>query len=147
MNLSIKMIDKKPKERWEVVTVKGKIKIGDFQEDLYPSLDWWSPDDYEHQWREGLSRLSDHEKSCFIVDINNPTNREFIEWWKLYKIDNKIYVRNSIILDDIYEEQIGDKPFTLQTCYNFIPDRGSLHDEDGNKISEWVVDWDGKIEE
>ena len=103
-------------------------------------------DDYEQQWNEGLKRLFDNEKSCFVVDINNPKNREFIEWWKLYKIDNKIYVRNSIIIAEIYNEQIGDKPFTLQTCYDFIPERGPLHDEEGNKISEWVVDWDGTFE-
>ena len=145
MNLDIRMIDKKPKKRWEVLTIKGQIKIGNFKEDLYLSVDWWGPDDYEHQWIEGLNRLAKHEKSCLVVDVNNPTNRKFIEWWPLYKIDNKIYVRNSIIIADIYSEQIGDKPFTLQTCYDFIPERGQSHDEDGNKISEWVVDWNSQI--
>lgn len=146
MNLSIKMLDKKPKKRWESLTIKGQITIGDFREDLYPSLDWWSPDDYEQQWTEGLKKLFDNEKSCFVVDINNPKDRKFIEWWRLYKINNKIYIRNSIMVADIYNEQIGDKPFTIQTCYDFIPDRGPLHDDEGNKISEWVIDCNSTFE-
>ena len=142
MNLKIEMIDKNPKKRWDFVNVKAQIQINDFVEDLYLPLDWWNSNNYEQQWKEGLKRLVNHDTSCFVVGIHNPKLWKFIEWWPLYKIDNKIYIRNQIILNDIYEEQIGDKPFTINTCYDFVPKRGASHDDEGQKISEWVIDCD-----
>jgi len=147
MNIAIKRIDIKPQTKWGKLTMKCEIHINDFKETLYPSLDWWDLDDYQLQWQEGLKRLIDHDRSCLVVTIDNPKLRQFIEWWVLYKIDNKIYVRNSIIISDIYTERIGDKPFTTDTCYDFIPDRSELYDEDGNKISEWVVNWEENLKE
>ena len=32
MSISIKIIDKKPKKKWGVLTVKGEIQINDFKE-------------------------------------------------------------------------------------------------------------------
>ncbi len=141
MNMSIKIIDANPKKKWGVFTIKGEININDFKETLYPSLDWWSLDDYRLQWQEGLRRLIDHDRSCLVATVDNPKLRKFIEWWLLYKIGDKVYIRNSIVLSDIYEEYIGDKPFTVDNCYDFIPGKGESYDEDGNKIAEWVVDW------
>jgi len=76
-----------------------------------------------------------------VVAVDNPDCRRFVEWWRLYKVGDKVYVRNSIVIENIYKEMIGDKLFTLETCYDFIPERGGPCNEDGNKISEWVVDW------
>lgn len=122
-----------------------QIKIGDFEEyfDLYPN--WWRVEDYQRQWQEGLRRLEDHDRSCFVVAVDDPACRRFVAWWPLYKVGNKVYVQNHIIIEDIYDEVIGDKPFTVETCYDFIPERGEPCDEDGNKISEWVVDWKQSI--
>jgi hypothetical protein len=144
MNMHISIIDDKPRKKWGVLSVKGEIQINDFRETLYISLGWWNLDDYKKQWQEGFKRLINHDKSCLVVAVDNPKMRKFIEWWVLYKIDNKIYVRNKIAIEDIYTEQIGNKPFTIHSCYDFIPERGEPYDEDGNKISEWVVEWDGK---
>ncbi|HSC25055.1 MAG TPA: hypothetical protein VLB80_02460 [Candidatus Babeliales bacterium] len=140
MGMSIGIIDDKPKKKWGHLSAKGEIQINDFRETLYIPLGWWSLDDYKKQWHEGIERLSYYDRTCFIVAVNNPQKRRFIEWWVLYKIDDKVYVQNQIIISDIYTERIGDKPFTLKTCYDFIPERGEPYDEDGNKISEWVVD-------
>ena len=141
MNLNIKMLDEKPKKKWGLLTVKGEIRINNFQENLYFTLDWWGVDEYRKQWKQAIERLKNYDRTCFVVSIHNPAVRKYIDWWVLYKVGNKIYIRNSLILGDIYQEIIGDKPFTLETCYDFIPERGEPYDEDGNKISEWVVDW------
>lgn len=140
MNLSISIVDKKPKK----YGVRGEIIIDDFIEHFDAPLDWWSVDDYKQQWKEGLKRLLDHDTSCLVVTINDPNCRKFIEWWPLYKIDNKIHIQNHIIIEDIYEERIGGKPFTRETCYDFIP-RYRSHTDEGNKISEWVIDWNENI--
>lgn len=141
MHLKVSIVENKPKK----YGVKGQIEIADFIEYFDSPLDWWSVKDYELQWKEGLERLLDYDTSCLVVAINNPHCRKFIEWWPMYKIGNKIHIQNHIIIDSIYEQRIGNKSFAIQTCYSFIPQYRS-HTEDGNKISEWVVDWDGKIE-
>ena len=136
MHLKIEILNKKPKK----YGVKGQITIGDDIEYFDAPLDWWTIKDYESQWENGLKRLLHNNVSCLVVAINDPHCRKFIEWWPIYKIDNKIHVQNHIIIEDIYAERIGDKPFTLETCYDFIPQYRS-HTEEGNKISEWVIDW------
>jgi hypothetical protein len=136
MDLSIEIMDRVTKKR-QVMT---KIQIGDAQEYFDVFLGWWTINDYERQWAEALERLKKHNKSCFVVAIDDPARRKFIEWWPLYKIGNKIHVQNHIVVDDIYEEKIGNNIFTRENCYNFVPEYRS-HTQDGNKISEWVVDW------
>ncbi|HLX53220.1 MAG TPA: hypothetical protein VKR58_04740 [Aquella sp.] len=140
MNIHIKIIETKPKKKWGALSVKGEIQINDFKETLYIPIEWWNTKNYLTQWQEGIKRLTDHDTSCFVVAIDNPKLRKFIEWWVLYKVNNKIYVQNQIIVADIYTERIGNKQFTVQSCYDFIPERGEPYDEDGNKISEWVVE-------
>lgn len=138
--MNILITDEKSKKRNGVWVVKGEIQINDFEETLYIPLDWWSLDDYKQQWEEGKNRLLTHKTSCFVVAIHDPKIRPYINWWLLYKVGNKIYIQNQMIIGEIYEDQIGDKIFTLQTCYDFIPERGGRYDEDGNKISEWVTE-------
>lgn len=146
MGIIIKVIESKPQKKWGVLSVKCEIQIDEFRESIYISCgDWWSFDDYQKQWQEGLKRLEKYNQSCLVVAVNNPQSRKFVEWWLLYKVGNKIYIRNRIIIEDIYTELIGDKPFTLQTCYDFIPERGPQYNEDGRKISEWVTDWDDRV--
>jgi len=139
MNLYINIIDNKPVERNNVFVVKGEINIGDCSEILYIPLDWWSLTDYKQQWQEGLMRLKNYDTSCLVVAVHNPSIRPYINWWLLYKVENKIYVRNQLLIEDAYAEQIGNKVFTVQNCYEFIPSRCDRYDEDGDEISEWTI--------
>ena len=117
---------------------RGKITIGQFSEFFEVALDSWHVEDYVNQWQAGLERLEMYKKSCLVASVNNPHKRPYINWWLLYKENGKICVQNQIIIEDIYQEVIGDQPFTLDTCYDFIPPR-EMHDEDGEEIAEWFV--------
>lgn len=141
MNIGINILDSHPKKRNNVLVVKGEIYIGNFKEILYIPLDWWSLNDYKKQWEEGVARLITHDTSCLVAAIHNPHIRPYINWWLLYKADSKIYVRNQLLIEDIYLEHIGNQSFTIETCYNFIPPKGDKYDEDGDEISEWSVNW------
>jgi hypothetical protein len=141
MNINIKITDAKPKKRRGVKSVEGEISIGNFKEILHIPIEWWSIDDYIKQWQEGISRLKYHDKSCFVVSIYNPKVKPFVILWVLYKIANKIHVQNHWFFGEIYAERIGSREVTVESCYDFIPERGSLYTEDGYKISEWVVEW------
>lgn len=140
MNLRIWIREGKPKKEYNVLSVEGIIQIGQFWEYIYVPLDLWSMHDYEYQWKVGLERLKTHDQSCLVATIHDPLIRRFIDWWLLYKIDNKVYVRNHMLVAEIYEDQIGNKPFTLDTCYDFIPARRIVEeDSDDPKPSECVV--------
>ncbi len=146
MGVIIKIIESKPQKKWGALSVKCEIQIDEFRESIYiPCGGWWSLDDYQKQWQEGLKRLEKYNQSCLVVAVDNPQSRKFIEWWLLYKVGNKIYIRNKIIIEDIYTALIGDKPFTLYNCYDFIPEKGGCYNKDGNKISEWITDWDERV--
>jgi CdiI N-terminal domain len=139
MNISIKITSKKPKKILGVLAVNGKICLGNYIESIYIPLDWWTLEQYQQQWQEGLERIRTHQQSCLVVTIHDPKIRPYIEWWVLYKEDNKIYIRNELFLSDIYKEYIGTKPFTPETCYDFIRPRSPRILPDGTNIDEWVV--------
>ncbi|MBA3537477.1 hypothetical protein H0X48_05775 [Candidatus Dependentiae bacterium] len=120
----------------EVPCARGKITIGDFDERFNIALEDWSIDDYKRQWQEGLERIKTHGKSCLVSYVQDPSKSPFINWWPMYKIDNKIYVQNHILFAHIYRKRIGSKEFTPDTCYDFIPNRRNSKE----KVSEWVVD-------
>lgn len=143
MELNIEIIDRKPKKRRGVVSVEGQLEIGDdFYEILYMPLDLWTIDDYERQWQEGLARLNNHDKSCLVVTIHNPKLRYFVEWWLLYKIDNKIHIQNQMLMGEIYANQIGNTEFTVENCYDFVPPKDMLFDdEEEYPVSEWIIDY------
>jgi hypothetical protein len=99
-------------------------------------MNYWSIQDYERQWQEGLDRLKKHDTSCLVVFVYDPKIRPFIEWWVLYKKEDKVYIRNQILVDEIYENQIGNKSFTVESCYDFIHPR-----KEKRKVSEWIIDY------
>ncbi len=145
-NLSIKIIDRSPRKMNKTFYVIGRIFINDFYETLEIPVRYWETEDYERQWQEGLERLKDHDRSCLIAQIYDPQKGPYIDWWLLYKEGPNIIIRNEVLFEEHYEEAIGDKPFTVDTCYDFIRSKEPRLMEDGLKESEWVVAWENEDE-
>lgn len=133
----------------------GKIYIGDnFWESITPALNDWSIEDYERQWKEGLERIKTHDTSCLVSSIQNPhTSNPFLDWWVLYKVGNKIFIRNQLIVAENYENLIGDNVFSPESCYKFIRPRvfRSQEEIDAEEnpafkcdYAEWVVNLNEK---
>ena len=129
-NLSIKFI------RSNKYTAIGQITINDFKEKFEMSLDAWNIVAYEKQWKEGLERIKTHNTSALITDIRDLDVFAFVNWWVLYREDNKIFIRNQILIDKKFEKRLKTEPFNHETCYNFI-DRRIVYHKD--KPSEWVI--------
>ena len=100
----------------------------------------WTIKDYEKQWAEGIERIKHENQSCLIATMQDIKDQPFISWWILYKEGNKIFVQNQILLSQLYKEVVGNKPFNEKTCYQFISPRRTIT-EDGEKISEWFIDF------
>lgn len=139
--MSIEVIDRKFKKS-RGGEAKGEIQIEKHKESFYIPVEWWTLEDYERQWKEGLERIKTRDTSCLVTAIYDPRKRPFIEWWLLYKEGNIIYIQNQIVLEEIYSQLIGDKSFTSETCYNFIEPKEPKLQPDGYEISEWEVKLD-----
>lgn len=138
MQINMKITSKKMRKINGVLAYEGYITIGSFSESIVIPIDLWGKEDYLRQWKEGLERIKTHDTSCLVNFIYNPRIRPLLKWWILYKVNNVVCVQNLMYPDFVYEEIIGNKLFTPDTCYNFIPPRITEF-EDGGKPSEWCV--------
>lgn len=120
---------------------EGRITIGDFWETVIVPIEYWTREDYERQWKEGLQRLKTHDTSCLVVTaFDKNTGGPFVEWWRLYCIKNTILIQNGWLMLELYEKTVGDKPFTPDTCYDFVTPL-KMVTEDGEKASVWSIPW------
>jgi hypothetical protein len=123
-------------------TRQGVIRIGNFEERFEASLEYWKPNHYESQWANAITRLcSQTPKSCLITSITDPATANFLFWWPMYLVGQNVYFRNHILfLADITSS------FDPTNPYPHIPDR-SVTNEDGERISEWVIPFSDFVEE
>jgi hypothetical protein len=118
----------------------GQIIINEFKENFRIPLISWDLEDYQKQWNEGLERIKHEDNSCLVTAYEDEVacGLPFANWWILYKEGSQLCIQNHILSPHIYEERVGRKKITPETCYTYIPPRRT-HTEDGTKISEWVV--------
>lgn len=138
MDISIKVLERSPEDHFGLQSVLGQIQIGKFRERFMMPIEYWTIEDYEEQWKEGLDRIKVYDQSCLITAIQDPKWDPFLEWWALYKEGNTIFVQNYLFPAEVYQEIIGSKLFTRETCYQFIPARETVTEE-GEKVAEWKI--------
>lgn len=118
---------------------QGVLLLGQHRHLFSSSLEFWSPVDYELQWRRGIRNLvQGGEKSCLVTSITNPANANFLVWWILYREsvwdisqldlaehsptspereDIIVFRNDMLLLEDIRGE------FDLQYLEEFVPER------------------------
>lgn len=101
---------------------------------------FWQQETYERQWREGLKRIRTHNSSCLVLSVQDPLKFRLVNTWMLYKINNKIHIRNRLFIGRIYEEVIGNRIVTPENCYDIlIEPREVLYADSDETPQEWVV--------
>jgi CdiI N-terminal domain len=73
-----------------------------------------------------------------VTTVQSSITEPLVDWWVLYKENDIVFIQNELIVDETYKELINGKPFTLDTCYNYITPR-ITHTSEGDKISEWSI--------
>lgn len=134
MSLHIKIIGKNLEDFDQRPSYWGKIQIGDFSERFILPIVWWSPEEYEQQWQEGLDRIHYASTSCLITSVELSIHSPLINRWVLYKESDIVYVQNELLFGKFYKETFNDEPFNLETCYNHIEPREL---KNGEGPSEW----------
>lgn len=124
-------------ERDGYLIMEGVLKIGGFIEKFESPVSYWSREKYLNQWNDGVARiLSGCDKSAIVTTMHDPVTANLLFWWVMYSVGDKVYMQNHVVILDFLVE-----PFDENRLYDFIPDRETIN-EDGEKISEWVLDRD-----
>ncbi len=119
---------------YDDLVVVGEITLGEHQERFHSAIDYWSTRQYEESWHTALKRLVDGEEvSCLVTNMVDPEHANFLTVWPLYRIGNQVHVQNQIVF-----LQELDHPFSAAEPWRSVDARETV-DEDGNRISEWVV--------
>jgi contact-dependent growth inhibition (CDI) system CdiI-like immunity protein len=117
-----------------VVASLGIIQIGSYQERFIASLMYWSADDYRCHWKQAIERiLNSSDVSCLITSMVDPTARNHIFWWPMYRENNTVFIQNCILFFDQLQS-----PFDERNPFSSVTERQTI-DEDDNRISEWSV--------
>jgi hypothetical protein len=141
-SFTIEIFNKKPKKIAKKMCCWGQITIGDFVEKFIMSLDEWSVDDYNKQWKEGLERIKTHDASCLIADITTLKTNPRVNIWILYKSDKSIFFQNHMLGGEIMKDLSSNlPPYSAKTCYLYIPPR-EIFSQEGHSISEWEMSVD-----
>ncbi len=135
LNLSIKILNNKPRVVNNIPCVLGEITINNIKEKFDIPLEYWNLKDYKQQWAEGLQRIRNYNRSCLVTCVQDPEKAPLINMWGLYKRNKQVFIYNFMFCGSTYKEYIGDKLFTPETCYNFIPRKPT-----NPKASVWIVD-------
>jgi len=115
----------------------GEIRLNDFTERFEAPLGFWNVKDYERQWALGLRLVSEgSSKSCLITAMYDPAVANFIVWWPIYRERDHVVVQNQVL----FMKRLKAK-FDAEDPYRSIDDRVSVT-EDGEPVSEWIVDAD-----
>lgn len=113
----------------------GEIQIGSFREEFHLSTSYWTPRDYESQWREALHDLDlGASKGCLIASLDDPGSaggRAFL--WLFYRDGTDVVFQNQILL-----LADCDPPFVPSLAERWVPVRETVS-EDGSPVSEWSV--------
>lgn len=118
----------------------ASIKLGEYIEDLHIPIDFWGANDYEHSWKMSLDKgIHSSTHSALITSMHNPEYLNFIFLWVIFYEGEHSFVQNRIL----FVEDIPD--FDVSKINEYIGERETIN-EDGFKISEWVVKKDDVID-
>lgn len=110
----------------------GRIILGEYEEDFVSLIGFWSPRDYECQWRTAIERMVRMGcDSCLITSIHDPTESDIGRWWLLYPDRGIVHVQEALLLFNQLSGQLSvDDPYGA-----ILPRR--TYNEEGMPISEW----------
>ena len=113
----------------------GEIAVNGFRERLEIPLGFWTRQDYERQWKEGIDRIKNQscEKSCLITARYDPAHANFIVWWPIYRVLDRLVVQHEYLFLDQLE-----RPFDPVEPYSYIGTR-QVSSSSGEPVSEWEV--------
>ncbi|WP_081265239.1 hypothetical protein [Pseudomonas fluorescens] len=128
------LLEKEPSEHFGVQALRGLIRLGDEEESFFAPISFWGRQEYLSSWYSSLCRgLERRQHSVLVTSMLDPELANFLMVWVLYFVGESVQIQNSVVfLDDVVPGFNGSDVNT------YVGEREVVN-EDGDKISEWVV--------
>ena len=113
--------------------ILASISLGEYVEELHIPIDYWGIEEYKKSWATSIvDGIEKKKHSVLITSMHEPESLNFISTWVIYYDGELSYVQNKIIFVDDFLE------FDTSKINEYVNEREVLN-EDGFKISEWIV--------
>ena len=113
--------------------ILASISLGEYIEELHIPIDYWGIEEYKKSWATSIADgIEKKQHSALITSMHEPESLNFISTWIIYYDGEISYVQNKIIFVDDFLE------FDASKINEYVNKREVLN-EDGFKISEWIV--------
>lgn len=113
--------------------ILASISLGEYIEELHIPIDYWGIEEYKKSWATSIADgIEKKQHSALITSMHEPESLNFISTWIIYYDGEISYVQNKIIFADDFLE------FDASKINEYVNKREVLN-EDGFKISEWIV--------
>ena len=129
-------IDPETHSEDEAVFYIGRITLGDHVESFTAAAQPWDAARYEKQWRHAARELAGGaERTAFVTSFIHPNaHHTFI--WAAWRVGTDVHLQEMLLLRGLLPGVLD-----VDRIGAFVPDHTRVS-EDGDKISEWVVDLD-----
>ena len=113
--------------------ILASISLGEYVEELHIPIDYWGIEEYKKSWATSIvDGIEKKKHSVLITSMHEPESLNFISTWVIYYDGENSYVQNKIIFVDDFPELDASK-------INEYVNKREILNEDGFKISEWIV--------
>lgn len=110
--------------------LSGRITLGSYAERFLAPVDRWTPEDYEHQWREAAARLLAGRPTAFWT-----VPWQF--WWVMWPLGGEAVVQEQFLTPDRLAGMSGPLgPLVGSAPYELVGPRETRTTE-GQAVSEW----------
>lgn len=133
MNFNVSLSDKVSR-RYNESVVEGSFNFSGSHEKFSLALSYWSRGQYLESWNCSINAgLKIGQHTAIITSMRDPQNANFIPVWIFYHGGLECFVQNKILFLQDYGGE-----FNSSSVNSYIGQR-ETHNEDGVRISEWVV--------
>jgi hypothetical protein len=116
---------------------RGEFLLCGCKEEFALPVSYWSRYDYFKNWKRMVADgLGSQANSAIVTSMRDPRYMNFINLWAFYYGGENVYVQNKILFMDEIEGR-----FNPNRMNSYLGERITLN-EDGVRISEWVVKLD-----
>jgi hypothetical protein len=151
---SIKIVDRKPKIYAHIngscalALLQIEQSDGVLVELFFMSVNVWELEQYKAQWKQGIERLKNYDRSCIITNVSGDPSNPFLEVWVLFRKSNMVYVQNQLVPS--VSKYIGEKiwakfnklPFTADMYYPYIEPRKEVLKNNEKAPFEWTFKYE-----
>lgn len=128
------LLEKEPFDHFGVQALRGLIRLGDQEECFFAPISFWGRQEYLSSWYSSLCcGLEGRKHSVLVTSMLDPEFANFLMVWVLYFVGESVHIQNNVVfLNDVVPG------FNVDDVNSYFGAREVVN-EDGDRISEWVV--------